>query len=126
MSEYELTNLYCVCAEALTTYIMNFITILSGYLLASHYLGNKLNTLQFWIMTMVYALAIGVTVGATYTKMTEMIIIEDLITAMDGFLTPTIGTVYQYRLVVSSAYLLAFIGSIYFAFKSRSRMESKA
>jgi hypothetical protein len=50
MTEIELLQLQSDYGEAFATTVMNFISILSGFLLANHFLGSKINNTQFIIM----------------------------------------------------------------------------
>ena len=119
MTEYELINLFYVSNEAITTLIMNFVTILSGYLIASHYLARKITVGQFSIMTTVYTITMLVTIYAAYERMQESSMLINAIREIDGLWKPSIQDDAA-NVVVLAAFLLSFIGSIYFALKSRA------
>ena len=41
MTEYEIIQNYYACTDIMATYVINFVSILSGYLLATYFLGKK-------------------------------------------------------------------------------------
>ena len=53
MNEYEILDIQSAYVAALGVDIMNFISILSGYLLASYFLGAKLKISQFIVLTLI-------------------------------------------------------------------------
>ncbi len=76
MTEYELLQLQATYEEALGTNIMNYISILSGYLLASYFLGNKISKAQFVILTLTYSVIMLLTASATVINFSEVFAIE--------------------------------------------------
>ena len=68
MTEYELINLYYVANEQIASYAMNFVSILSGYLLATYFLGNKINSTQYYILTLSYLAVMLATVMASFMR----------------------------------------------------------
>ena len=122
MTEYELINLFYVSNEAITTLIMNFVSILSGYLIASHYLGRKITIGQFSIMTAVYMITMFITIYAAYERMQEASMYINAIREVKGLWEPSMQDDTA-NVVVLGAFFLSFIGSIYFALKSRATKE---
>ena len=120
MTEYELINLFYVCNEAITTLIMNFVAILSGYLIASHYLGRQITIIQFIIMTTVYSISMLITIYAAYERMQEAVMLTNAIREVEGLWEPDFQQ-NSANVIVLSAFFLSFVGSVYFAFASRFR-----
>jgi hypothetical protein len=124
MTEYELLQLQATYEEALGTNIMNYISILSGYLLASYFLGNKISKAQFVILTLTYSVIMLLTASATVINFSEVFAIEIKLqeisrTFPSQKITQTGIETEIVRYIIATTQALTFLGSIYFSLISR-------
>jgi hypothetical protein len=96
---------------------MNYATILSGYLVANHFVGEKLSSLQFWIMTITYSIFILATLSMEFIVLQNLIGIAERIYEGET-LEPKL--VSSYLLTITM--LVVFIGSLLFAYSIRSQV----
>ena len=126
MTEYELLQLQMGYSEAISNYVMNFVSILSGFLLANHFLRNKITTSQFIIMTLTYTFVMLLITFAMYQANREWFLAEQTLGKIDrswGSINYQDGTM---AIPMVIAMLVAYCGSIYFALTSRRRHGSEA
>ena len=82
MTEYEILDLQATYVAALGSDIMNFISILSGYLLASYFLGDKLRFSQFVILTLSYTIIMLMVIASIVTDYDEIRAAESVLENM--------------------------------------------
>ena len=126
MSEYEILDLQASYVAALGTDIMNFISILSGYLLASYFLGDKLRLSQFVVLTATYSIIMLIVIASIATDYEEIRAAESALEDMKRtwetrkpFPSKEGTDVLKYSVIGAS--VLIFLGSIYFSIVSRIR-----
>jgi hypothetical protein len=125
MTEFELLQLQISYNEAIASYTMNFVSILSGYLLANHFLGHKITRMQFIIMTLTYSFVMLLTTAAVYQAVQEWFLAEQILSKIDrSWESVDRDGTLAIPMVVSL--LITYCGSLYFAFTSRKRHESAA
>ena len=131
MPEYEILQIQAMYVDTLNSNFMNFISILSGYLLACYFLGGKIKLSQFLILTLAYAFIMMTNTFAviiTYNQIfeTEVALQELGRTWESQYSLSNIddGLAIKYPAALSQIVIL--IGSIYFAIMSRVRDEKQA
>jgi hypothetical protein len=131
MTEYEILQIQAMYVDTLNSNFMNFISILSGYLLACYFLGGKIKLSQFLILTLAYAFIMMTNTFAvitTYNQIfeTEVALQELGRTWESQYSLSNIddGLAIKYPAALSQIVIL--IGSIYFAIMSRVRDEKQA
>ena len=124
MTEYEILDLQATYVAALGTDIMNFISILSGYLRASYFLGAKLRVSQFVILTLTYSTIMLVVMAAIITDYDELLAAESVLKNMERtWETQKTFPGEAIKYVVIGAQFAVLLGSIYFAVIARVRSE---
>jgi len=124
MTEYEMLDLQATYVAALGTDIMNFISILSAYLLASYFLGAKLRLSQFIIFTITYSIIMLVVMAAIITDYREVLAAEAVLQNLERtWETQKTFPAEAVLYVVMGAQFVVFLGSIYFAVMTRVRSE---
>jgi hypothetical protein len=124
MTEYEILDLQATYVAALGTDIMNFISILSGYLLASYFLGAKLRVSQFTVLTLTYSIIMLVVMAAIITDYGEIQAAESFLLNVERtWETQKVFPTEAAKYSVIGAQIFVFLGSIYFAIVSRARSE---
>jgi hypothetical protein len=120
MSEKDLIDLFYAANELLSAYVMNFISIMSGYLLATYFLGSKLSKFQFAILTTSYTIVMLITITAIYSRLAE---IEFIISDLDSMEIPSSPYYYmpETEIVLIPAHFAILAGSIYFGFSARRK-----
>jgi hypothetical protein len=121
MTEYEILDLQASYVAALGADIMNFISIMSGYLLASYFLGSKLRLSQFIVLTLTYSIIMLVVMGSIMTDYAEIQATESVLQGM-GRSWET-QKVFSVKYAVLGSHIIVFLGSIYFAVMSRVRID---
>ena len=118
MSEKDLIELFYAANELLSTYVMNFISIMSGYLLATYFLGSKLSKFQFAILTTSYIIIMLITIAAIHSRLAE---IEFIISGLHGMEIPSSPYYYMpaTAIVLIPAHVAILAGSVYFGFSTR-------
>ena len=119
MTEYELLQLQESYDESIATYIMNFISILSGYLLANHFLGSRISTAQFIIMTATYTFAMGLTTSATFNALEKYHLAERALNELDRTWASTVEGASYLVWPLMIALVITYFGSLYFSLASR-------
>ncbi len=122
---YELLQLQATYDEAIATYIMNFISILSGYLLANHFLGSRINTAQFVIMTVTYTFIMCLTAVATYHAIELYHLAEVALEELDRSWVSTINRDTTMGLQLVMALAVTYLGSLYFSLTSRRQYAER-
>ena len=74
MTEYEILQIQAMYVDTLNSNFMNFISILSGYLLASYFLGIKITISQFVILTVAYIFIMATNTFAIIITYNQVII----------------------------------------------------
>lgn len=118
MTEYELIQVQHLNIELVSNCLINFVSIMSGYLLANYILGNKLSAVQFAILTMVYTAAMAMIIIANYNGFMEWFSAEQVLLTMDRT-WPALHRGGNVVVPVSFTYLAAYFGSLYFAYTTR-------
>ena len=116
MTEHEILQNYYACSDMMATYAMNFISILSGYLLATYFLGSKLAGIQFIILTLSYIFVMCVTIFAFSLRVQESFYLVSKLESFESsavYVSDPTATVF-----IFTAHVLILIGSIYFGFMS--------
>jgi hypothetical protein len=126
VTEYELLQLQASYDEAIATYIMNFISILSGYLLANHFLGSRINTSQFVIMTITYTFVMCLTTLATYNAIEQYHLAERTLNELDRSWVSTVDRGSYLMLPLAIALVITYLGSLYFSLTSRRQHAREA
>ena len=121
MTEYELLQLQAAYDEAIATYIMNFISILSGYLLANHFLGLRITKAQFLIMTATYTFVMALTSLAAYNAIEQYHLAEDTLAGLNRSWDSSYGRARSLAVPLLMALFITYIGSIYFSITSRKQ-----
>jgi hypothetical protein len=123
MSEYQLIDIYYTANDSLANLIMNFVSILSGYLLATYFLGNKITKGQFLILTTSYLAIMGITIQAIYTRIEELSYItrETESLQLDWWTTHATEPVALFLIVCAHFFIL--VGSLYFGVLSVRRSD---
>jgi len=121
MSEFELLTLQLYYKELVSSNIMNFISILSGFLLANHFLGQKINTIQFTIMLLTYTVVMLVTGVGIQDAIAELYSAERALAEMSR--TWSTNQTGEQTLPINVTLILTYIGSIYFAFTTRKQQS---
>lgn len=125
MTEYEILQIQAMYVDTLGSNIMNFISILSGYLLASYYLGAKLNISQFVVLTLTYIVVMTTvifSVTTTYDQIWETeLALQELGRTWESKYLPSTGDALAIKYPVAISQIAALMGSIYFAVVSRVR-----
>ena len=131
MTEYEILDLQATYVAALGSDIMNFISILSGYLLASYFLGDKLRLSQFVVLTVSYTIIMLIVIASIVTDYDEIRAAESVLENMSRtwetqkpFPSKEVTDLLKYTVVGAS--VLIFLGSIYFSIMSRVRNTGAA
>jgi len=124
MSEYELIEIYYIANDSLATYIMNFFSILSGYLLATYFLGKRITSVQFLILTFSYLTIMGITIQGVYVRVLELIAITGEIERVELGWWMSYRTESASLVLLMGAQLLILAGSLYFGFSSIRKSES--
>jgi len=124
MSEYELLDLYYTANDLMADYIMNFVSILSGYLLATHFLGSRITRIQFLILTLSYLAVMGITVQGIYVRGIELISITSEMNNLDLGWWTSFRTEAGSMVILMGAHLLILAGSLYFGYSSVRKSES--
>lgn len=124
MSEYELLDIYYTANDSLAVYIMNFVSILSGYLLATYFLGRKISASQFSILTLSYLAIMGITIQGIYVRVIELISITDEIDGLEMSWWMSYRTETESAVILLSAHLLILAGSLYFGYSSTRKSAS--
>ncbi len=118
MTEYELLDIYYTTNDSLATYIMNFVSILSGYLLATYFLGKGITKSQFLILTLSYLAIMIITMQGIYSRGIEIIsIIGKMDTAELGWWI-SFQTQSESMVILLCAHFLILAGSLYFGYLS--------
>lgn len=116
MTEHELIQNYYACSDLMASYVINFTSILSGYLLATYFLGKKITIVQFSILTLSYLFVMSVTIFAIYMRIQETFY---LASKLDNFAS---GIMFAGDPVASffilCAHVFILLGSIYFGVTS--------
>jgi heme O synthase-like polyprenyltransferase len=124
MTEYEILDLQATYVAALGTDIMNFISIMSGYLLASYFLGAKLRLSQFIVLTLTYSIIMLVVMASIMTNYGEIQAAESVLRNMERtWVTQKVFSSEALKYTVLCAQFVVFLGSIYFAIMSRVRND---
>lgn len=123
MTEYELLELQNTYLEAFAAYVMNFISIVSGFLLANHFLGRKITSAQFYVMTLAYTYVILITIVGCYNATINFNLVEQTLGEMDRTFPTTYGEDI-FSIPQTIAMIMTFFGSLYFAHTSRKRHET--
>ena len=131
MTEYEILQIQAMYVDTLNSNFMNFISILSGYLLACYFLGKKITLSQFVILTVAYTfimLTNPFAVIVTYNQIfeTEVALLEVGRTWETQYSLSNIDDGLAIKYPAAMLQIAILIGSIYFAIKSRVRDERQA
>jgi hypothetical protein len=131
MTEYEILQIQAMYVDTLNSNFMNFISILSGYLLASYFLGIKITFSQFVILTVAYIFIMATNTFAiiiTYNQIfeTEIALLELGRTWDSQYSLSGINDGLAIKYPAAILQIAIIIGSVYFAIKSRGRDESPA
>ena len=131
MTEYEILQIQAMYVDTLNSNFMNFISILSGYLLACYFLGAKINLSQFLILTLAYTFIMitnTFSVIITYNQLfeTEVALQELGRTWESQYSLSNIDDGLAIKYPAAIAQIVILIGSIYFAVMSRVRDEKQA
>ena len=131
MTEYEILQIQAMYVDTLNSNFMNFISILSGYLLASYFLGIKITISQFVILTVAYIFIMATNTFAiiiTYNQIfeTEIALLELGRTWESQYSLSGINNGLAIKYPAAILQVAIIIGSVYFAIKSRGRGESPA
>jgi len=120
MTEFELQTLKVYFNEATASYIMNFISILSGYVLANHILGTKITRTQFTIFTFAYSIIMIVIILAVYTSTREWYSAEEALNKINRTWASqfTIGGASM-AIISTTTLFVTYLGSLYFALTTR-------
>jgi hypothetical protein len=131
MTEYEILQIQAMYVDTLNSNFMNFISILSGYLLACYFLGAKIKLSQFIILTLAYTF---ITLSNTFSIIVTFNQIFETEVALQE-----LGRTWESQYALSNiddglaikypAALLQFtmlVGSVYFAIMNRVRDEKQA
>ena len=122
MSEFELLQLQNEYNEAFASMVMNFISILSGFLLANHFLGSKINSVQFLVMLLTYTVVMLVTAAGVYIAILNFESTERALAELSRS-WPSNQKVSDIDILVSITLLVTYLGSLLFAFTSRGRQS---
>lgn len=101
--------------------VMNFISILSGFFLANHFLGYKINIAQFIIMILTYTVVMLVTAIGTQDAIEELYSAEIALTEMKR--TWVSNQTEDYSVTINITFFLTYLGSIYFALTARKQQS---
>jgi hypothetical protein len=128
MTEYEILQIQAMYVDTLNSNFMNFISILSGYLLACYFLGGKIKLSQFLILTLAYTFIMitnTFSVIITYNQLfeTEVALQELGRTWESQYSLSNIDDGLAIKYPAALAQIVILIGSIYFAIMSRVRDE---
>jgi hypothetical protein len=131
MTEYEILQIQAMYVDTLNSNFMNFISILSGYLLASYFLGIKITFSQFVILTVAYIFIMATNTFAiiiTYNQIfeTEIALLELGRTWDSQYSLSGINDGLAIKYPAAILQIAIIMGSVYFAIKSRGRDESPA
>jgi hypothetical protein len=118
MTEFELLELQSAYGAQFAATVMNFISILSGFLLANHFLGSKINNAQFTIMLLMYTIVMLVTGSGMYVQILDFDSTEHVLAAIDRS-WPSNQVTGGLNIVVPITLLVTYIGSLLFAFTAR-------
>ena len=124
MSEYELLDIYYTANDSLAAYIMNFVSILSGYLLATYFLGKRITKSQFLILTLSYLAIKGITIMGIYVRNLELIGITSQIDSLEMDWWMSFRAETESMAILMCAHMLILAGSLYFGFSSVQKIES--
>ena len=124
MTEYELLDIYYTANDSLATYIMNFVSILSGYLLATYFLGKRITKSQFLILTFSYLAIMIITIQGIYARGIEIISIVRKLDSAELDWWMSFNTQASSMVILLCAHLLILAGSLYFGFLSVRKSES--
>jgi hypothetical protein len=130
MTEYEILQIQAMYVDTLNSNFMNFISILSGYLLACYFLGGKIKLSQFLILTIAYTFIMITNTFAviiTYNQIfeTEVALQELGRTWESQYSLSNIDDGLAVKYPAALLQIAIVIGSIYFAIMSRVRDEKK-
>ena len=123
MSEYELLDIYNSTGNSLAMYIMNFVSILSGYLLATYFLGARLSKIQFSILTFAYLAVMGITILGIFVKGLELGAITSEIDSLELEWWISFPAEAWAMVVIMGAHVLTLFGSLYFGYSSVLKQE---
>jgi hypothetical protein len=131
MTEYEILQIQAMYVDTLNSNFMNFISILSGYLLACYFLGGKIKLSQFLILTLAYTFIMITNTFAviiTYNQIfeTEWALQELGRTWESQYSLSNIDDGLAVKYPAALLQISILIGSIYFAITSRLRDEKQA
>jgi len=124
MSEYEILDIYYTANDHLATYIMNFVSILSGYLLATYFLGVRLSRTQFLILTVSYIAIMIITIQGIYARSLELMGIVGQVYDLDLEWWASFHTDATAVYILIGVHFLTLAGSIYFGYSSVKKGES--
>ena len=116
MTEYEIIQNYYACADLMASYVINFMSILSGYLLATYFLGKKITGVQFLILTLSYLFVMVVTIFAIYMRIKETFYLAAQLDGLESAPIYVADSVAAFFIL--SAHVLILLGSIYFSVMS--------
>ena len=130
MTEYEILQIQAMYVDTLNSNFMNFISILSGYLLACYFLGGKIKLSQFLILTIAYTFIMITNTFAviiTYNQIfeTEVALQELGRTWESQYSLSNIDDGLAVKYPAALLQISMVVGSIYFAIMSRVRDEKQ-
>ena len=116
MTESEIIQNYYICMDLMATYVINFVTILSGYLLATHFLGDRMTWVQFSTLTLSYLFVMVVTIVSINLRIEEAHYLVSLLKNFDSSSVYLVSSTAAFAML--SAHILILLGSMYFGFSS--------
>ena len=131
MTEFEILQIQAMYVDTLNANFMNYISILSGYLIASYFLGSKLKLTQFVILTVGYIYIMVTNTFAVLTQYNLIFEAEFALQKMDRtwqsqYLLSNADNGLTLKYLAVIAQILVTIGSVYFSLKCRGRDEKQA
>ena len=122
MTEFELAQLVDMYLTHSTNASVNYATILSGYLVANYFVGRKLSSLQFWIMSTAYSIFILATVSQVFGNIDGANRVLEQLHELNGVLPVSEpNPILNYLMTI--VMLAVFMASLLFAYSIRSQKD---
>ena len=124
MLEIELIELQRTMGDGLQSLFMNFVTFLSGYMIANHYIGAQISKAQFGVLNSIYSVLVLSVASAMYTLTHNQAAVSARLREIDRTIDISLPTSFiPPELMVSVLIALMYSGSIYFAFTARKKAK---
>lgn len=125
MTEFEMLALLNNYYDSISSTFINFISVLSGYLIANYFVASKLTTFQYWLMNLVYTTLNALFIYLEFEILTRWWLMqEELIRAGPSVDMPEVGYLAVFSLLLIM--ILIFAGSLVFSLSCRRASAHEA